>query len=73
MQIVQSCNQHLIPDQKDNRVKWHWKRNCPLVKKIIQDYLEKSKRTKEKQSNTGLATLGYKISPVRLGETEITL
>jgi hypothetical protein len=69
-----TCNQHLIPDQKDDREKWHWRSNCPVAKKVIQDYLErKERRSKKKKTNGNLATLGYKVKPVRLGEMQITL
>jgi len=39
-----NCNQHLIPDQKDDRALWRWKQRCPNAKKIIKNYLEYNRR-----------------------------
>ena len=46
-----NCNQHLIPDQKDDRAQWHWRNQCPNAKKVIKDYLEYKRKSNKMKPN----------------------
>jgi hypothetical protein len=70
------CNQHLLPDMKDDPEKWHWKQRCLNMSRFLADHKKSKADNKKSKEEDNLATLAYrtrdnKFLPVHFGDLEI--
>jgi hypothetical protein len=70
------CNQHLIPDMKDDPEKWHWKQRCPNMTRFLADHNSSKADKKKSKDSKNLTTLACtsretEYPPVRLGDVQI--